>query len=128
MRKSKCPACHFEVPKAFIRKGTFHCPSCSTELRIPEIGRQVLGPLLLVGGVSTAFLVGHLIGLTGNSLLLAVVLLMAPCGFGIALLSGALLGALFPRLERNPGEDSAGILHIVPPSGPSKASGDRSSR
>ena len=120
MRKPKCPVCHREVPKVYIRKGTFQCPSCGTNLRIPQIGRPAVGPLFLGAGVLTSILLAKTLGLTGNSLLLAIILLMAPCAFGISLLSGALLGSLFPRLERDSGEDSAGILHIVPPPGPPK--------
>jgi len=118
MRKPKCPACNREVPRAHIRRGTFQCPSCGTGLRIPQIGRLVLGPPLLAGGVLAGFLVAHLFGLRGNSLLLAVALLTLPCGFTIALLYGGLLAALFPRLERDLGIDRDGILHIVPPPRP----------
>jgi len=118
MRKPKCPVCNREVPRADIRKGIFPCPSCGTELRIPQIGTPGLGLPLLVGGVPAAFLLAHLFGLRGNSFLLAAALLMGPCALAIGFLYGALLAALFPRLERDLGVDRDGNLHIVPPPGP----------
>src|SRR5690349_21435208 len=96
MREPKCPACRCDVAKACIRRGTFQCPNWGAELRIPQIGRPVLRPVLLVGGVIVAFLLAHLFGLAGNSLLLGVILLTAPCGFGFALLFGAPRGHYFP--------------------------------
>jgi hypothetical protein len=118
MRKPKCPVCNREVPRAHIRKGTFQCPSCGTGLRIPETFRQPFGLLFFASGVGAAFFVARVFGAKGNSLLLAVALLMTPCALGIACVCGAILAAVFPRLERGTGVDRDGNLHIVPPPGP----------
>lgn len=111
--------CAREVPKGLIRPGTFPCPWCKEPLRFPRISRLQATPMGLCGAF-LAFLLLRLMGLKGNTLLFATIILLAPAGLAACAVAGAVRGFFFPRLERDPGEDSAGILHIVPPSEPSK--------
>jgi hypothetical protein len=59
-------------------------------------------------------------GLQGNKLLAATIILIAPAGFAACAFAGALIGYLFPRLERDPGGDNGEILHVTPRPGPPK--------
>ena len=120
MRKPKCPVCRREVAKAFIRRTTFPCPNCDAPLRIPQLNRSVLAAALVVFGFSAAILIPYTLGLRENALIAAAIVLLAPCGIGLGLVLGAVLGYFFPRLEKDPGWQDGEILHIVPPPGPSK--------
>jgi hypothetical protein len=113
MRKIKCPVCGGEVPKVYVRRGTFPCPTCRQPLRIARASRVVAVPIV-VGGWSLALLIPHLMGMQGNTFLLAAILLLAPAGFGVAALMGAVRGYLFLKLERDPGVEDGEILHITP--------------
>ena len=116
----KCPVCSCEVPRGVIRRGSFACPQCKEPLRIPEISGMKAIPLSLCG-LLLAFLIPYLMGLQGNRLLFATIILLAPVGLAVGALAGA-VGAYFsPWLERDPGGDDGEILHIVtPPRGPWK--------
>lgn|SRR5581483_3859610 len=118
MRKARCPVCAREVPKGFIRQGTFPCPWCKEPLRFPRISRLQGAPIGLCGAL-LAFLMLRLAGLEGNALLFATIIALAPAGLAAGAVAGAVRGFFFPRLERDLGDDG-GILHIVPPPGPSK--------
>jgi hypothetical protein len=119
MRKPECPVCRREVSKVYIRRGTFPCPYCGEPLRIPRPSRLIGVPIAACGW-SLAVLISYLLGLQGNTLLMASVALGVPASFAVAAVMGAVRGYLFPVLERDPGEDSAGILHIVPRTDPSR--------
>jgi hypothetical protein len=120
MRKIKCPVCAHEVPRAFIRRGTFPCPTCKEPLRIPRASRLLAVPLAACG-YSLVFLTAYLLGLKGNALLIVTVFVGCAATFVVAAVMGLLQGYLFPRLERDPGFDDGEILHIVPPPGRSKS-------
>jgi hypothetical protein len=70
---------------------------------------------MLACGYSLAFLVAYLMGLRSNGLLVVTVFLGPPAGFVVAAVMGLLQGYVFLTLERDPGFDDGGILHIVPP-------------
>jgi hypothetical protein len=119
MRKVICPVCAREVPRELIRRGAFPCPWCKEPLRFPRVSRLKAVPIELCG-IAVTFFLFRLAGLEGNTLLFAMIIALAPAGFAACAVAGAVQGFFFPKLERDPGEDSAGILHIVPPPGPPK--------
>jgi hypothetical protein len=112
--KPRCPVCTREVPRGFIRPGTFSCPWCKEPLRFLRISKLKAIPIELCG-VALAFLVLWLAGLEGNALLLGMIILFAPAGLAACAFAGAPMGYFFPRLERDPGWDDGDFLHIVPP-------------
>jgi hypothetical protein len=118
-RSPRCPVCTREVPRGLIRRGTFLCPTCKERLRVPRVSRLAVTPVLL-GGWLFAFLLPYLMGLQGNRLLAATIVLLTPAGLAACALVGALRGYLRPRLERDPVGDVGEILHITPQRGPSK--------
>lgn len=81
---------------------------------------MLLAPITVLSGLGVALLVPYIFGLREGALVLVAIVLLVPFAIGIGFVLGAVLWVLFPRLERDSGEGSAGILHIVPPSGPSK--------
>jgi hypothetical protein len=120
MRKAMCPVCTREVPKRFIRQGAFPCPCCKAPLRFRGMSR-LLAYIIGLCGVFLAFLMLRLMGLEGNTMLFAMIILFAPAGITTCAVAGAVQGFFFPRLEKDSGEDSPGFLHIAPRSGPPKA-------
>jgi hypothetical protein len=58
-----------------------------------------------------------MMGLEGNKLLFATIVLLAPAPLAVSVVVGALMGYFFPRLERDPGWDDGNFLHIAPPPG-----------
>jgi len=112
--KARCPVCTREVPRGFIRRGTFPCPTCKQALRFRRVSRLQAAPVVFCGWL-LAFLIPYLMGLRGNKLLFATIVLLAPAALAACALVGALIGYLFPRLERDPGGDNGEILHITPP-------------
>jgi hypothetical protein len=73
-----------------------------------------------VSGSAVALLVPYIFGLRQVALLLAAILLLAPCAVGIGFVLGAVLWVLFPRLERDYGVQEGEFLHITPRREPSK--------
>jgi hypothetical protein len=115
----KCPVCAREVPRAFIRRGTFPCPTCKESLRLPRFSKP-LGVAIMACTVSLAILILYLMGLKASAILIVTIILFPPLGAASGLVAGALQAYLFPSLERDSGFDDGGILHIVPPPGRSK--------
>ena len=117
MGKVTCPVCKREVPRWFLRRGTFPCPWCKDPLRFPRMSRLQAAPIGL-SGAFLAFLMLRKIGLAGNALLFATIIALAPAGLAAGAVVGAVWGWFFPiTLERDLGDDGD-ILHVVPRGGP----------
>jgi hypothetical protein len=89
-------------------------------LRVPQLKKSHFVPIVLAGGLSAAILIPYLLGLRQNALLVAAIVLFAPCAIGTGFLSGAALALLFPRLERDYGIQEGEFLHVTPRRDPRK--------
>jgi len=97
-----------------MRRGSFACPGCKQRLRRPDpSGYELVAGV--VGSGLLAFLVPYWLGARDSNLFWDAILLFLPMCLGIGSGLGAFRGFLFPRLERDTGEDKGGILHITGP-------------